>query len=865
MGVRKVIAGVVILLVVAVVVAAGVGAWATQRPLPDTGGTVEVDGLDGRVDVYRDAFGVPHLYADTATDLFAAQGYVHAQDRFWEMDVRRHTTAGRLSELFGESQIETDRFIRVLGWRHVAEQEWELLADETRAMFEAYADGVNAYLDGRAPGELSLEYAVLGLQRPGYEPEPWSPVDSVAWLKAMAWDLAGNHRSEIERVALTETLSVDRIEQLWPAFPYEDRAPILPQLGGATAPDEPRIGEPATTPDAATEGAPAQVVGEVLDERSAALSEARPLLRNLGAALAALPNLIGPPGAGLGSNSVVVSGDMTVTGQPLLANDPHLGPALPSIWHQMALHCRSVSDACPYAVQGTTFSGMPGVVIGHNDRIAWGFTNLSPDVSDLVLERLVPGGYEHRGGTLPLEQRTETIRVAGGDDVQVTIRVSGHGPLVSDVAEEMQETAARAPAAAGEPELAVALRWTALRPGRTADAILAVNRARSWDEFRDAAALFDVPAQNIVYADVDGNIGYQTPGWIPRRADDDDGRWPVPGWTGAHDWLGRVPFDELPSVLNPEEGFIVTANQPVVYPEVGPFISADQAYGWRSQRLRELMADRDSVAHEDLARMMMDTHNGIAETLVPLLVDVEVPAEVRDAQLLLAEWDLQQSANSAAGAYFAGVWRHVLLRTFADELPEGTEIDGGGRWMEVLRHLAADPDASWWNDLDTGQREGRDDMLRAAMIAAHAELSERLGDDPSAWRWGDVHVLDMRHSTLGASGVPPVERLFNREPVQVGGGGAILNANAWKPTNGYQVDWVPSMRIISDPSNWDASRWINLTGNSGHAFSPHYTDQAERWSSGDTIPMRWSDEAVRAAATDHLVLTPGGSAAERGS
>jgi penicillin amidase len=876
MGVRKVLAGLAILLVLALVATAGAGAWATRRPLPETDGSVEIGGLDGRVDVYRDAFGVPHLYADTAADLFAAQGYVHAQDRFWEMDIRRHTTAGRLSELFGESQIETDRFIRTMGWRHVAEQEWELLADHTRAMFEAYASGVNAYLDGRTPGELSLEYAVLGLQRPGYEPEPWTPVDSVSWLKAMAWDLGGNHRTEIERVALTETLPVERVEELWPAYPFAERAPILPQIGAASGPDGPQIGaasgpdgtqigEPAAVPDATAQRPPVPgdggepVAGDDpapgASGDPARAAQVRSLLTSLGEGLAALPDLLGPAGAGLGSNSIVVSGSRTATGLPLLANDPHLGPALPSIWYQMALHCRTVSPACPYAVQGTTFSGMPGVVIGHNERIAWGFTNLSPDVSDLVLERLVEGGYEHRGGTLPLASRTETIRVAGGDEVRITVRETGHGPLVSDASGEMRDTAARAPVADGEPELAVALRWTALRPGRTADAILALNRARGWDELRAAAALFDVPAQNIVYADVDGSIGYQTPGWIPRRAPGDDGRWPVPGWTGTHDWLGRVPFEELPSVLNPEDGMIVTANQPVVSPEVGLFISADQAYGWRSQRLRDLLADRGSLAHEDLARIMMDTHNGIAETLVPLLVEVEVADGVRGAQSLLAAWDLQQSADSAAGAYFAAVWRHLLLRTFADDLPEDTEIDGGGRWMEVVRVLAATPDASWWDDLGTDEREDRDDMLRAAMVAAHRELSERIGDDPSTWRWGALHTLDLRHQTLGASGVAPLERVFNRGPVEAGGGGAIVNANAWTPTNGYEVDWVPSMRMISDPSNWDASRWVNLTGNSGHAFSDHYTDQVERWSAGQTIPMRWSAAAVRAAATGHLVLT----------
>ena len=900
---RKVLAGLAVLLVLAVVAAAGAGAWATRRPLPETDGTARLDGLDGAVDVYRDAFGVAHVYADSATDLFMAQGYVHAQDRFWEMDVRRHTTAGRLSELFGASQVETDRFIRTMGWRHVAEQEWDLLSDEARSLFEAYARGVNAYLADRQPGALSLEYTVLNLQGPGYEPEPWTPVDSVAWLKAMAWDLGGNHRDEAERVALTETLPAERIEELWPEFPYDERAPVLPQLGGASAADGTddtagadgagegadgtdgaRIGEPATTPGAGSgvdardelpsppaatpsagegggaRGAAVPSSGDGAGARGAVSSpQARTLLDGVGAGLAALPEMLGPHGGGLGSNAVVVSGDRTVTGGPLLANDPHLGPSLPSVWHQMALHCREVTDACPYAAQGVTFAGMPGVVSGHNERIAWGLTNLGPDVSDLVLERLVPGGYEHRGRVRELTQRRETIRVAGGDDVALTVRETGHGPLISDVSEEHQDTAARAPAAAGEPELAVALRWTALRPGRSAEAILAVNRAQDWTQFRDAAALFDVPAQNLLYADVDGNIGYQAPGWIPRRQPGDDGRWPVPGWTGEHDWLGRVPFEELPSLLNPPEGFIVTANQPVVYPEVGLFFSSDHTYGWRSERLRTLVEGSARIGHDELVRMMMDSRNGVAETLVTLLLDVEVPDEVRPAQALLDGWDLQQSARSAPGAYFGGVWRHLLLRTFADDLPDDATIEGDERWMEIVRRIAADPAAAWWDDTTTPEREDRDDILRAALIDAHEELSERLGDDPEQWRWGALHTLELRHQTLGASGMPVLEWVFNRGPVRAGGGGGIVNANGWDATTGYDVDWVPSMRMVSDPSDWDASRWIHLTGNSGHVLSGRYTDQVERWAEGGTIPMRWSTAAVRAAATDHLVLTPAGA------
>jgi penicillin amidase len=835
---RKILAG---LAVVAIVAAAAVGAWAVRRPLPQVDGSLTLDVLDGPVDVYRDAFGVPHVYADTAHDLFVAQGFVHAEDRFWEMDIRRHITAGRLSELFGESQIDSDRMIRTMGWRRIAEREWDLLSDETRQMFSDYAEGVNAYLRGRAPGELSLEHAVLGVQGSAYEPEQWSPIDSLAWLKAMAWDLRENVTREIARVEATATLPVDRVEQLWPPFPFDLRQPAVP----------------------VTE-ASADVAGVA---PTAEIGQARPMLARLSERLASLPRMLGANGSGLGSNAFVVGGGKTATGMPLFVNDPHLMASLPSIWYQMALHCRNVSAACPYAVTGVTFAGMPGVVIGHNERIAWGFTNLVADVSDLVLERVVDDGYEHAGRILQLVERRETIRVAGGDDVTITVRETGHGPLVSDASEELGSAGENAPAvaeAAGadDAELAVALRWTALRPGRTADAIGALNRANNWEEFRAAVSLFVVPAQNVVYADVDGNIGYRAPGWIPVRTPGNDGRWPVPGWTGQHDWRGSVPFDDLPSSFNPEEGFIVTANQPVIAGGARPFFSTDHNYGWRSQRLRDLLQEAGGLEPGDVARMQMDARNGIAAELVPVLSTVEVPDDVEAARALLDDWDLQQGADSAAAAYFAAVWRNLLHHTFLDELPRDTRIDGGGRWMEVVRRQLPEPDAAWWDDVRTDQREGRDDMLRAALVDAHAELVDRLGDDPSEWRWGDLHRLTLRHQTLGSSGIAPLERLFNRGPVGVGGGRDIVNATGWDVTAGYEVISVPSMRMVVDPFDWDASRWVNLTGASGHAFSPHYTDQVERWAQGGSVPMRWSLRAVRAAASDHLRLLPSSRAAD---
>ncbi|HSJ44837.1 MAG TPA: penicillin acylase family protein [Euzebyales bacterium] len=832
---RRAVLTVLAVLLLAALLAASVAALvAVRRPWPVTDGAIELDVLRRPVDVRRDGFGVPHIYADTVEDLFAAQGFVHAQDRFWEMDVRRHTTAGRLSELFGAGQLDTDRVIRTMGWRRVAEQELALLSPESVRILEAYSSGVNAYLRDRGTSSIALEYTILGLQRPGYAPEPWTPGDSLAWLKAIAWDLRGNTPAEADRVAYTETLSPPEVEQLWPPFPFDLREPIVSDPPASAAADG--------TPPPATIG----------DDRVRRLVTAA-------ADATALPQLLGPSGTGIGSNSMAVAGDRTASGRPLLANDPHLAPGQPSIWHQMALHCRTVSPACPYTVTGFSFSGLPGIVIGHNARIAWGLTNLGPDVADFVLERVTDDTYEYQGRSVAMEVRTETIRVAGGDDVDLRVRSTRHGPLLSDGLDSLDDVASRAPAGEGQPDLAVALRWTALEPGTTFDALPALNAAADWNDFRAAAASFDVPAQNLVYADVNGTIGYQAPGRIPIRAPGDDGRWPVPGWDGAHEWRGFVAFEDLPSVRNPDEGFVVTANQPVVRAGAGPSLSRDHAYGWRSQRLRDLLIGADDLTPPDLLAMQFDARNGLAPTLVPLLTAVDVPQDVAAARDLFVGWDHQQTADSAAGAYFAAVWRHLLLRTFRDDLPDDAVIDGGGRWMEVVRRLVATPTASWWDDRATPRVEARDDMLREALVDAHAELADRLGEELEAWRWGDVHTLTLRHPTLGSSGVAPIEAVFNRGPVGVGGGPSIVNATAWTASAGYEVDWVPSMRMVVDLGDLDASRWIDLTGISGHPYHRHYGDQTELWRTGATLPMRWDAGSVREAAVDRMVLVPSGS------
>ncbi len=834
---RRVAVGLLVLLLVLALAAGAFVSFTVRRSFPQLSGSAELRGLGAPVSVQRDTHGVPQIWADTAEDLFRAQGYVHAQDRFWEMDFRRHVTAGRLAELFGPDQVDTDEFVRTLGWRRVAREELALLDPQTVSWLQAYADGVNAWLEGRSGSELSVEHGILALTNRPYRVARWTPVDSVSWLKAMAWDLRSNLDEEFSRARLAETLPRDQVEQLFPAYPYDEHPVIVDD-----AADPSDAGNASDATDATEENA-----ASALPRGSSAV------LRRAARRVEALPTLLGPHGSGLGSNSWVVSGDHTRSGKPLLANDPHLGPALPSIWSQMGLHCRTVSAACPFDVAGFTFSGVPGVVIGHNADVAWGFTNLAPDVADIVLEKVDGDTYRYEGKRVDLDVRVETIKVAGEEPRRLRIRSTRHGPLISDVNKGYRRIAD-----AEGSGYAVAIEWTALTPGRTMDAVFAINRAAGWDDLRAAASLFEVPAQNIVYADTAGHIGYQAPGRVPVRKGY-DGRWPAQGWTGKQEWTGFADFDDLPRVLDPGDGFIVTANNAVVPADSPVFLTDDWDAGYRAARIRsrlEALVARGGVTAEDLMAVQRDTRNNLAPALLPALLRTEVPQRIRPGVDLLRHWDGRQGPDSAGAAYFNAVWRHLLALTFHDELPKSQWPDGGGRWYQVVTGLLATPDSPWWDDIDTPRQEFRDQVLSTAMQDAYDDLVDRLGDDPDGWRWGELHALPLESETFGQSGVAPIEWLVNHGTVDVGGGDATVDATGWSADEGYETDWVPSMRMVIDLADLDASRWVNLTGASGHAWHPNYTDQVSLWRRGRTTPWPFSRTATADAAEDTLTLRP---------
>ncbi len=824
------------------------------KSFPQVDGEIQLEGLDGTVDIYRDNMGVPHIYATTAHDLFFAQGFVHAQDRFWQMDFWRHVGSGTISEMFS-SEVETDAFLRTLGWHVTAEQEWEQLPPELKSNLTAYTEGVNAYLKDNEATALSLEYAILSLLNADYKIQPWTSINSLTWGKAMAWDLKGNINEEIERAVLLKTLTSKQVAALFPPYP-QDQPVIVNKIGDGSS-----ASAPIQSFDTASPLRTAPLALDIPEETLASLEHNASLL----------DVLLGPIGDGIGSNSWAIAGSRTATGRPLLANDPHLPIQMPSIWYQAHLECKPITEECPYHVAGFTFAGVPGVIIGHNDKIAWGFTNALPDVMDLYVERVNPDNpnqYEVNGEWVDFETRKEIINVAGGDPVEITVRLTRHGPVISETYGPLKnENTNNAPEFVPFKERAgielpenyvISLKWTALSPSTPFEAVWGFNKAQNWEDFREAAKHFHVPAQNLLFADVEGNIGYQMPGDIPIRANG-DGTFPVPGWTDEYEWTGFIPFEELPYTFNPPEGYIVTANNRIPPNDYPYLITRDWGYGFRAQRIVDMIENApDKIDIAYMQKMQGDSFDANGPVFVPLLSQINFESATpnqAEALDLLKNWDYLAAADSPAAAVFEAFWRHLLQNTCNDDLPELYWPGGGSRYGEFMRNLSVDN--GWWDDKTTMDVvESREDILKKSFINGVAELEKLLGNEPSKWNWGELHTATFRNGTLGESGVPPIEALFNRGPFPTGGGSSIVNATTWKATEGYEVTNVPSMRMIVDLSNLNNSVTIHTTGQSGHAYHPHYDDMARTWANVEYYSMSWDQNEIMSGAEGHLVLAP---------
>jgi penicillin amidase len=861
---KRVLGLILVVALVAVIAVSGLLVWVTVRAMPQTTGTVHAAGLAASVTVARDAAGIAHVTADTPHDLFFAQGYVHASERMWQMEVWRHISAGRLAELFGASQLDTDKFIRTLGLRIAAQRDLDAMAAPARAVLDAYTAGVNAWLDGHR-GSLGLAFLVAG-----DTPEPWTDLDTVAWGKVQAWNLGGNFDTEVFRYLADARLGDPaRTDQLFPA--YREGAPVitpagLPGSGGAGNPGKTgRIGGGTSPATAATRDATPPLAPAEAAAWHAIATLGQGLLQTAG--LDAADGLASDHG--IGSNEWVVGPAMSASRGALLANDPHLGISMPSIWYMNGLHCRTVSAACPYDVAGVSFPGVPGVVLGHNARIAWGATNIDPDVQDLVIEKVDPAdpdAYLQKGVSTPFETRHEHIKVSGAAPVDLEIRSTVHGPILNGVDDRLADA----------PPMAI--RWTAsLEPDHTLEAILGLNTAADFEDFRSALSLYGAPAQNFVYADVDGHIGYQFPGYVPIRSNPKDrGDRPVRGDDGSGEWTGRIPYDDLPWQLDPVDGLIVTANNAAVDAKYPHLVAQEWDPGYRAERILDLIAQdgADGLTVAEVGQIQFDGSPLAARDVVQFLEPTTKTADGATLATRIADWDgVCDEASLGCTAFNA--WEYRVLRDiFDDDLgPLARDYVGSPFSWVVLQQLIDDPTSAWWDDTaTTGVTETADDIIGRAMDEAGAQLRAAVGD-PAGWTWGRLHTATFQEATLGTSGIRPLEWYFNDGPHPVGGTAGAIDNTYFRFSSAYpdpedetyvpvgidhvfDVTNLPSYRLTIDMSDLDGARIVITTGQSGNPFDRHYADQVEPWRTGQTVGLPFTTAAIAAATVSSLTLTP---------
>jgi penicillin G amidase len=801
--------------------------WRLRAPLPDVNGSLEVDGLQAEVQVIRDTDDVPHIRAANEPDAHFALGYIHAQERLWQMELQRRVAWGRLAEFAGPEAVETDRLMRTIGIGRAAAATWPRLAPDARAAIESYVAGINAFLATHRGGSLPVEFALLRIT-----PEPFRGEDIVAWYKTLSWLLSTNWHDELLRLRMSARIGDDGANQLLPAYTAEGPIVLPPDAVPALLPSTPlpNLAVPVVpapvlpslkdTPPART---PAGVRGE------AVLAEVARKLEQAAIEPLALP-LTG------GSNNWVVAGKRTAGGKPLLANDPHLAGSMPGIWYLAHLSGGRLD------VTGATIPGIPGVIIGHNARIAWGITAFLADVQDFYIEHINTADQaEFQGAWEPMRVIREVIKVRGGDDVALRVRLSRHGPLLSDVV-------ANAP-------FALALRWTGHDSlDQSGAALLKLNLATSWDEFNAALNLNHGPVLNFVYADVDGNIGYVGPGAMPVRPAGEDGRRPVPGWTGEHEWRGYIHESEWPRAFNPERGFLASANNKVT-PDSYPFpLSTAWEAGYRAARITELIEATARHGVDDFVQMQADVKTAQAAVVVPFLLRARpLDNEGRDAMERLREWDGTMAGDSPEAALYDAWYTATVRAMFEDDL--GTPLfDDYWRIRntpaKAVDHQMRLGETAWCDDVRTAEPETCATLLGHTLRRAMDDMSERQGTRTVArWRWDRVNAAVFPHAVFEHVGL--LRRWFSRR-VPAGG-----NAFTITPVMPIEQDiYVSSYRQIVNMASLDESLFVIPAGQSGHVWSEQYDNLLPKWRAGEYVPMRFSRDAVDAAQASRLTLQP---------
>jgi penicillin G amidase len=793
------------LLLILLIAIVAIGAWLysiARSPLPELDGTISVHGISGPVSVIRDNHGVPTIEAATLDNLFFAQGYVTAQDRLFQMDLMRRAAAGELSEIVGNVALKHDRQQRILGLRAATEKGLQTSTPEDRQHFDAYARGVNAYLDSHRD-RLPLEFRLLH-----YSPRPWRMQDSLVIAYQMIETLSTSPQAALTREKVLARLGPELTGDLYVNSSWLDHPPTAPTSS-------------ANAPPLISENAPAGAVSASGSELSDAAG-LRPWLQ---------PHFRNDDPEPLGSNNWVVSGAHTVSGKPLLSNDMHLGHQMPNLWYEA--HLRSGD----FDVAGVTLPGYPYVIVGHNRRVAWGFTNVGPTVEDAYVENFNQSGeYQIPDGWKQPEIRHEVIHVKGGQDVSLDVQVTRHGPIVTELAP-------------GETRK-IALRWTLY--DRVSNPFFHVDSAQNWEQFRRAFSEFDAPGQNVVYADVDGNIGYQATGKVPIRASG-DGSLPVDGSNNAHEWTGYVPFDKLPSVLNPTSGFIGTANARIT-PDGYPYsISAEWEAPWRVDRIYHVLGFGRKFSASDMLAIQTDIFSEldrfVADKLVSAVDHAKNPSpRAKQAADILRSWNGQMTADSAAPTIVSQArleLKRMLLEPKLGSAPNqepGSDLSWKSyHWMMEtmwLENVLSHQPARWLPP----NYSSFDELLAAALDAAVTKAPS----DLNSWKWGPQNSVTIQNLVLGK--IPVVRHWTGPGEQPQSGSGYTVKASG--------RDYGPSERFTADLSNLDGSTLNLVTGESGNFLGPYYMDQWKAWYYGHTFALPFSKTAVENTAVHRLMLEP---------
>jgi len=772
------------------------------KSFPTTSGSLDIPGLQADVKIYRDEYGVPNIYAGSDHDAYFAVGYVHAQDRLWQMELFRRAGQGRLAEVLGEPALKIDKMFRTLGIWKQAQRMSQTIDEKTREALQAYADGVSTYIRTQK-GHYPVEFDLLNI-----EPESWTVDESVMISRLMAWELNYSRWVDLTLGELVERFGAAKANEIFPTWP---------------------------------EGAPLIVPDELRGKKVADLG------RELLEADQAFRRLVGSSGFESGSNAWVIAGARSVTGKPILANDPHLMFSAPGRWYELHVSTPDLD------VEGASIAGVPFVVIGRNRNIAWGVTNAMIDDEDFYVEQVDslehPTRYRFNNAWRPIEQEVDTILVKDAPPVLLTIYRTHRGPIVNRME----------PAAQFSRDL-LSMRWVGYEISDEARAFYLIDRASNWKEFLDGLRSFAVPAQNFVYADVEGNIGYYTGGEIPLRKTKSP-TLPFPGWTDAYDWKGFVPFDENPHLLNPPQGFIATANNRIVSDSYPYYLSNLWEPEWRIDRITELLQGQPKCSVEDFQRFQLDLLSPQAREIVPMILKAYEGQTVSDPDIQTAlnyfrNWNDEMGAVDVPASLFQGFFVRMIQNTFEDEM--GPELLAmydtlAAIPMSVTTKLMEKGSSPWFDNVKTPQVDSMDDIIRQSLQDAIRDLRAAYGGELKEWQWGTIHQVEFPH-VFGANRL--LRPIFNIGPFPVGGSHSTILKGDYRLKAPFLDYLGPSTRQIYDLADMNNGRAVTPPGQSGQVFQRHYADQVQLWLAGGYRRLTMDREAIERSKYDLLFLRP---------